>query len=268
MISSNIWETCIQLNDPPAGSNNDKTFTITPKNNLLNSTVYRVRLVSGIKDCSGNYFGGWNTASGFKTESLLEQVTSVTTPTNDNTPDYTFSSSVAGTITYGGSCSSNTTLATTDNNTITLNTLNDGTHSNCTIRVTDNTGNKSNTLEITSFTVDTSPVIEEINAVTTPTDDNTPNYTFSSSESGTITYGGSCSSSTTSATSGNNTITLVALSDETYSNCTIIVTDSAGNTSNTLEITSFTVDTTDNTTSSSATAVFDTSLFNSSYFGD
>ena len=112
------------------------------------------------------------------------------------------------------------------------------------------------------------PVIAEVTAVTTPTDDTTPNYTFSSTEAGTITYGGSCSSSTTSATSGNNTITLVALSDGTYSNCKIIVTDSAGNVSNTLTITSFTVDTTDNTTSTSTTAVFGTSLFNSSYFGD
>jgi len=114
----------------------------------------------------------------------------------------------------------------------------------------------------------TAPVIAEINTVTTPTDDNTPNYTFSSTEAGTITYGGSCSSSTTSATSGNNTITLVALNDGTYSNCKITVTDSAGNVSNTLEITSFTVDTTDNTTSTSTTAIFGTSLFNSSYFGD
>ena len=62
--------------------------------------------------------------------------------------------------------------------------------------------------------------------MTTPTNDTTPDYTFSSDEAGTITYGGSCSSSTTSATTGNNTITLVSLSDDTYSNCTITVTDS------------------------------------------
>ena len=137
------------------------------------------------------------------------------------------------------------------------------------IDTTDNTTTSDDTTTSDTTTTDTTaPVIAEINAVTTPTDDNTPNYTFSSTEAGTITYGGSCSSSTTSATSGNNTITLVALSDGTYSDCTIIVTDSTGNVSNTLEITSFTVDTTDNTTSTSTTAVFGTSLFNSSYFGD
>jgi len=83
----------------------------------------------------------------------------------------------------------------------------------------------------------TAATLAEVTAVTTPTNDSTPDYTFSSSEAGTITYGGSCSSSTTSATSGNNTITLVSLSDGTYSDCTIKVTDSAGNVSNSLTIT-------------------------------
>ena len=78
----------------------------------------------------------------------------------------------------------------------------------------------------------TAPVIAEVTLVTTPTIDTTPDYTFSSTEAGTITYGGSCSSGTTSATSGNNTITFLTLSDGTYSNCRIIVTDSAGNASN------------------------------------
>ena len=87
----------------------------------------------------------------------------------------------------------------------------------------------------------TAPVIAEVTAVTTPTTDTTPDYTFSSSEAGTITYGGSCSSSTTSATSGNNTITLVSLSDGTFSDCTIKVTDSAGNVSNLLTITTFVI---------------------------
>ena len=74
-----------------------------------------------------------------------------------------------------------------------------------------------------STTDTTAPVIVEVTAVTTPTNDSTPDYTFSSTEAGTITYGGSCSSSSTYATSGNNTITLVSLSTGTYSDCTITV---------------------------------------------
>ena len=92
-----------------------------------------------------------------------------------------------------------------------------------------------------STTDTTAPVIAEVTAVTTPNTDTTPNYTFSSDEAGTITYGGSCSSSTTSAISGNNTITLVSLSTGTYSDCTITVTDAAGNVSSTLTLSSFTV---------------------------
>jgi len=75
----------------------------------------------------------------------------------------------------------------------------------------------------------TALIIEEVTAVTTPTIDITPNYTFSSSKAGTITYGGSCSSSTTIAISGNNTITLNTLSDGAYSNCTITVTENSEN---------------------------------------
>ena len=92
-----------------------------------------------------------------------------------------------------------------------------------------------------SSTDTTAQVIAEVIAVTTPTTDTTPDYTFSSDQSGTITYGGSCSSSTTSAISGNNTITLVSLSTGTYSDCTITVTDSAGNVSSTLTLSSFNV---------------------------
>ena len=49
----------------------------------------------------------------------------------------------------------------------------------------------------------TAPVIETFNAVTSPTSNSTPNYTFASTEAGAITYGGSCSSGITSAVSGN-----------------------------------------------------------------
>ncbi len=167
-----------------------------------------------------------NTAT---TAPVIAEVTAVTTPTNDTTPDYTFSSDEEGTITYGGSCSSSTTSATTGNNTITLVSLSDGTFSNCTITVTDSAGNVSSSLTITSFTVVIPPILVEVTAVTTPTIDTTPNYTFSSSKAGTITYGGSCSSSTTIAIPGNNTITFNALADGTYDNCTITVTDNSGN---------------------------------------
>jgi len=88
------------------------------------------------------------------------------------------------------------------------------------------------------------PVLTEVYPVITPTSDPSPNYTFSSTKAGTISYGGSCSSGTTSATSGRNTITFLTLSDGTYSDCTLIVTDSDETASNTLAVTTFVVATT------------------------
>lgn len=65
--------------------------------------------------------------------------TTITVPvvTNDTTPDYTFTTDEASTITYGGSCSSGTSVATVGSNPITFNALPDGTYSDCTITLTD-----------------------------------------------------------------------------------------------------------------------------------
>ena len=104
-------------------------------------------------------------------------------------------------------------------------------------------------------------VLKEVTAITTPTSDTTPDYTFSSTESGTITYGGSCSSSTTSAISGNNTITLSSLSERTYADCTITVSktisteNSETNLSDSLTITSFTVSSSDDTTAPTVSSI-------------
>ena len=89
----------------------------------------------------------------------------------------------------------------------------------------------------------TAPTLAEVSAITSPTSDSTPSYTFSSTEAGTITYGGSCSSSTTQASIGNNTIIFSSLSDGTYSDCTIIVTDASSNASDALSVSTFIVDT-------------------------
>ena len=184
------------------------------------------------------------------TAPTIAEVTIVTSPTNDSTPNYTFYSDQAGTITYGGSCSSSTTSAIIGNTTITLVPLSDGTYSDCTINVTNASGIVSDSITITSFVVDSAAAtLAEVTAVITPNNDPTPNYTFSSDQAGTITYGGSCSSVTTSAINGNTTITLRSLSDGTYSDCTVTVTDAASN-SVTLNMSSFTVDTTAPTVSS------------------
>lgn len=86
---------------------------------------------------------------------IIATDTPVLTSTNDNTPNYIFTTTEAGTITYGGACSSVTTLASLGTNTITFNTLTDATYTNCTIKVTDTVGNESNTITLASFQIDT-----------------------------------------------------------------------------------------------------------------
>lgn len=85
------------------------------------------------------------------------------------------------------------------------------------------------------------PLLSEVTPVPTPSSDTTPTYTFNSTEAGLISYGGACSSPTTLAVSGNNTITFYPLVPGTYSDCTITVTDSVGNTSNVLSVTTFVI---------------------------
>ena len=86
---------------------------------------------------------------------ILSEITIIPTNTNNTTPDYTFNSTEAWTITYWGSCSSSITSAVIWNNTITLDTLWEGTYSNCTIQVTDVSWNISDVLIISEFIVDT-----------------------------------------------------------------------------------------------------------------
>ena len=129
--------------------------------------------------------------------------------------------------------------------TITASTLSAGTHATINATQTDPAGNTSVASGNLSVTIDTTaPTISTITPITTPTSDTTPNYTFTTSEAGTITYGGSCSSMTTSAVLGNNTITLNTLTPATYTNCTISMRDVSGNLSSTLTIPSFTISTT------------------------
>lgn len=87
---------------------------------------------------------------------LVAPVISEATPITDVldlTPSYSFNSDEAGTITYGGSCSSATTVATVGTNTIIFNTLPIGTYDDCTITVTDSSSNVSNVLRISRFSL-------------------------------------------------------------------------------------------------------------------
>ena len=86
---------------------------------------------------------------------VLSEVAAVTTPGSDLAPMYSFSTTEAGEITYGGSCASNSTLARLAGTVqVQFNTLAVGDHANCTITVTDAAGNASETLAVSPFTLD------------------------------------------------------------------------------------------------------------------
>ncbi len=164
------------------------------------------------------------------------------------TPGVNTSSGVIATLTFQATAS-----AQTDNITLSFNGQGDYTDSDIILDGSGDDGMGTDILSgvtnatVTVGTADTTPpTLAEVTAVSSPTSDSTPNYTFSTTEAGTITYGGSCSSSTTQATVGNNTITFSSLSDGTYSDCTITVTDASGNASDTLNVSSFVVDTSSN----------------------
>lgn len=86
------------------------------------------------------------------------------------------------------------------------------------------------------------PIITEITPVPTPSTDNTPTFTFNTTEDGSVNYAGGCfSDAVSSALIGNVTVTFNPLPIGTYSLCSITVTDVFGNISNILTLTSFTI---------------------------
>ncbi|MSR70683.1 hypothetical protein EXS62_01450 [Candidatus Kaiserbacteria bacterium] len=117
-------------------------------------------------------------------------------------------------------------------------TLAQGVHT-FTLTATDTVGNAASTTR--SVTIDTTaPTLAEGAAIATSTN-TTPSYSFTSTEAGTISYGGSCSATTTAAVVGTTTVTFNTLAVGTYSTCTVSVTDAAGN-SGILAVSSFVIE--------------------------
>lgn len=190
---------------------------------------------------------------------VLTEITAISpNPTSDPTPNWTFQSTEAGTISYVGSCKSSNTnaLAAPSNTTITFDQLStnvNGQYNNCSIVVTGNTSQlQSLPLKVSSFKVNIPIVTAGNNALgfgsmpgTTITNA-TPTFTFKSDQDGTISYPStsSCKSgSSTTSISANVATTVVfdALNNGgPYTNCQINVTNSVGLVG-TLSLASFTV---------------------------
>ncbi|HYF05148.1 MAG TPA: peptidoglycan-binding protein [Patescibacteria group bacterium] len=85
----------------------------------------------------------------------ISQIYPVPTPSQTATPIYTFYSTTAGTATYVGDCTTNSSAVAVGTNTVVFNTLAEGDHSNCALTVKDSAGATSNTLFIPEFTIET-----------------------------------------------------------------------------------------------------------------
>ena len=173
----------------------------------------------------------------------ISEITAVSTYVATHTPTYTFTTNEPGIIVFSGDCTSTNTTALNGTNTILFSSLADGEHANCKISVIDSATNLSNEIIIHSFIVDTTlPVVTESAAIASPTSNFTPSYTFNASEAGTITYEDGCVSTTVDVTTGTNTVVFNTLAEGSYVDCTITLTDHAGNVSTPLRISSFVVD--------------------------
>lgn len=111
------------------------------------------------------------------TAPAITEGTPIAEYTNDSTPEYSYISDEAGTVVFGGSCSSVTTDMVVGENTIVFDALADGVYNLCTITPTDAAGNTGSTLFVSEFTVDTVLPTDPTSfssdpLINTPTNDN------------------------------------------------------------------------------------------------
>jgi len=126
-------------------------------------------------------------------------------------------------------------------NIINLSKLEDGVYDDCDIYVYDNWNNLQ-ILSIPGFIIDTKkPVVAMIKNAENISGNKKPEIVFYSSENGVISFEGSCSSDINESKKGENTIVLNELKDGVYENCSLNVIDDAGNQSNQLTLSKFTI---------------------------
>ena len=239
------------------------TYQIISGDTTSALTVKTIELVGGatLKDSAGNDMSSFNIGTNLTPSSSIIIDTTAPTVTNIiNNSTSTLAKAgveVTLTITANEAISQPTVIFNSGNTSVTNSTIYSGSgttwtakytvHTNdtdgnvtITVTATDLAGNSTTSTSIASgsVTVDTTaPVLSSASSIGTTTD-TTPNLTFSTTEIGTITSSLAFTSST-NANVGNNTITFSTLSNNTYSNQWIKITDSVGNVSNILTIPTF-----------------------------
>ena len=154
-INDDIIDNLYELNNYP----NKYNFTV-------NLSEYENNLTWNVHcNASGNYFISFieqnHTSKNFtifeRELPIIDEVNPIGI-TNNNSPIYTFNSTSNGTIIYlNETCESNITNALIGNNNITFYNLSDGIYDFCQIQIIDDLGGLSNILNISNFTIDTTP---------------------------------------------------------------------------------------------------------------
>ncbi len=66
-VSSDSFSTCVQMSSSPTTTSNS-SFAVTPNSNLANSTIYKIKITTGVKDSAGNALASaYQTSTGFTT---------------------------------------------------------------------------------------------------------------------------------------------------------------------------------------------------------
>jgi len=151
-------------------------------------------------------------------------------------------SSESGNLLYSGNCNGDLMYVNEGKSEITILFPGDGQYSDCEISLSDASGNISEPFTLGTVRIDaTPPVLEEIKPVPEKIQTDRTSYSFKTSKTGTLNFGGKCKGNVDKAVAGINHISLLTAEPGTYDDCTITLTDSSKKQSQPLKISPFEV---------------------------
>jgi len=151
-------------------------------------------------------------------------------------------SSESGNLLYSGNCNGDLIYVKKGKSEIIIRYPGDGQYSDCELSLTDAAGNVSEPLSLGTIRIDTTPpALTEIKPVPEKIQTERPSYSFKTSKTGTLSFSGKCKGNVDKAVEGINHISLLTNEPGIYSDCSLVITDSANNKSQPLKISPFEV---------------------------